>query len=61
MKRIIMSVDWLIDFFEKEGAEAYNSLVISNNLATKGEVLIPIVIKLEEYPLKKWGKSGCCM
>ena len=51
-QKIIISVDWLADFFEKEGVEAYNSLIASNNLRTKGEAFIPIVVELGEYPLK---------
>lgn len=36
MKKVFVDLEDLIDFFYKEGEDAYNSLVASNNIVSNG-------------------------
>jgi len=45
MKKIFVDSEWLWNFMDREGIDAYNSLVKSNNIVTNG-VICMLNIKL---------------
>jgi len=45
MEKIFVDVKWLGDFLKKEGADAYNSLLLSNKVISNGFITY-ITIKL---------------
>lgn len=54
MSKIFVDINWLWKFMEKEGDEAYDSLIASNKIVTNGIIRrISIEIPIKEIKERK--------